>query len=78
MRKIELRNTVFNAVPLKNVVGIGNSTAFQIHVSQGKVHATMGQFEDLAKLTALNETPSNARVAVFRPHKVLSRVLLRR
>ena len=50
-----LRQTQFNAVPLRNVVGVGNFTAYQVCVSRGKVLATPTNHEDF-----INDSPANA------------------
>ena len=55
MRQTELRQTRFNAVPLRNVVGVGNTTAYQIHVTRGKVIATLETIEEF-----VNDSPANA------------------
>ena len=39
MNQNELRLTVFDVAPMKNVVGIGRATAYQIHVQHGPVLA---------------------------------------
>ena len=68
MNQIELRQTVFNAVPLKNVVGVGNSTAYQINVTRGKVHATLGQLE-LASSEPANDSPEASVVCDHQPRR---------
>ena len=55
MNQTELRQTSFEAVPLRNVVGVGNSTAYQICVTRGKVLATIGSLEEFT-----NNSPSNS------------------
>jgi hypothetical protein len=55
MNQTELRQTSFEAVPLRNVVGVGNSTAYQICVTRGKVLATLGSLEEFT-----NDSPSNS------------------
>lgn len=74
MNRIELRQTTFDAVPLKNVVGVGNSTAYQICVTRGKVHATMGKLDMLANEAAANDDHSTPNVRPFQSRSVLSRV----
>jgi hypothetical protein len=55
MSQTELRQTNFDAVPLRNVVGVGNITAYQISVTRGKVLATIGSLEEF-----VNDSPANA------------------
>jgi hypothetical protein len=55
MINAELRQTQFNAVPLRNVVGVGNFTAYQVCVSRGNVIATPTAMEDFIK-----DSPANA------------------
>ena len=55
MSQTKLRQTRFNAVPLRNVVGVGNTTAYQIHVTRGKEIATIETLEEFA-----NRSPANA------------------
>lgn len=55
MKHIKLQETRFEAIPLKNVVGIGNSTAYQISVSTGNLLGTMGPLEELRLKSAGNE-----------------------
>jgi len=50
-----LRQTQFNAVPLRNVVGVGNFTAYQVCVSRGKVLATPISVQDF-----IQDSPANA------------------
>ena len=50
-----LRETRFDAVPLRNVVGVGNFTAYQVCVSRGNVLATPTTNEDFIK-----DSPANA------------------
>lgn len=56
MNQNELRQTVFDVVPLRNVVGIGKAAAFQIHVRHGSVLATPLRSNDLARSAAANES----------------------
>ena len=74
MNMTELRHTRFDAVPLKNVVGVGNSTAYQICVTRGKVHATMGKLETLLNEVAANDNHSTTPVRQIQPRSVLGRV----
>ena len=55
MNSTNLRQTQFDVVPLKNVVGVGNTTAYQIHVTRGKVIATIDTIEEF-----VNDSPANA------------------
>lgn len=55
MNQTELRQTNFAAVPLRNVVGIGSVTAYQISVTRGRVLATIGSLEEF-----VNDSPANA------------------
>ena len=55
MNRTELQQTNFDVVPLRNVVGVGNSTAYQICVTRGKVIASLGTLEDF-----VNNSPANA------------------
>ena len=75
MNRTELRQTTFDVIPLRNVVGVGNSTAYQICVTRGKVHATMGKLDELADITAANDDHSTQNVRQFHPRTLLSRVL---
>ena len=64
--QIEFRQTVFQAQPLQNVVGVGNTTAYQIVVDRG---ALLGQFGDVsvpAQAEILND-PEFARNAAQGP-----------
>ena len=76
MKRIKLPQTFFTAVPMKNVVGIGNSTAYRISVTRGKVHATMGQLE-FADLEAANDAEEARVIPVHRPRQILSRIFYR-
>ena len=55
MNQTELRQTQFDAVPLRNVVGVGNTTAYQISVTRGDVIATFGALQEF-----VNDSPANA------------------
>ena len=55
IKQTELRQTRFDVVPLRNVVGVGNVTAYQISVSRGRTIATIGSLEDF-----VNDSPQNA------------------
>ena len=54
MNQTELRQTRFNAVPLRNVVGFGNRTAYRIHVTRGKVIASIEMLEEFTNRSAAN------------------------
>ena len=55
MKAIAYRQTQFKAEPLRNVVGIGNVTAYQICVSHGPTIGTFGTLEEF-----VNDSPANA------------------
>ncbi len=55
MNSTNLRQTQFDVVPLKNVVGVGHTTAYQICVSRGPVLATLGSLEEF-----ITDSPMNA------------------
>ncbi len=55
MTTIEYRQTFFKAEPLRNVVGIGNVTAYQISVSRGPTVGTFGSLDEF-----VNDSPANA------------------
>jgi len=55
MNRTELRHTNFDVVPLRNVVGVGNSTAYQICVTRGKVLASLGTLDKF-----VSDSPANA------------------
>ena len=55
MKAIAYRQTQFKAEPLRNVVGIGNVTAYQICVSHGPAICTFGTLEEF-----VNDSPANA------------------
>ena len=44
-KRQQLHRAIFEAVPLRNVVGIGNVSAWQIHLTRGPVLATLGAVE---------------------------------
>ena len=54
-RQEQLHRVLFEAVPLRNVVGIGNMSAWQIHLTRGPVLATLGAVEH-----AFDEQAANA------------------
>ena len=55
MNAIEYRQTQFKAEPLRNVVGFGNVTAYQICVRRGPAIGTFGTLEEF-----VNDSPANA------------------
>lgn len=55
MNQTELRHTRFDVVPLRNVVGVGNNTAYQISVTRGETLATIGSLQEF-----VNDSPANA------------------
>lgn len=55
MKAIQYRQTQFKAEPLRNVVGIGNVTAYQICVSHGPTVGTFGTLEEF-----VTDSPANA------------------
>jgi hypothetical protein len=77
MNQNELRQTVFDVAPLRNVVGIGKATAYQIHVRRGPVIAAPVAAADFARRPAANDAQAaEARTAPGRGS--LLRRLLRR
>ena len=63
MNQTELRQTVFEAAPMKNVVGIGRATAYQIHVQHGPLLATPVRRAAFARQAAANDGPSRPSLA---------------
>ena len=55
MQQNELRQTVFEVAPMKNVVGIGRATAYQIIVQQGPLLATPVRRADFSRQAAAND-----------------------
>lgn len=51
-----VRQTIFQVEPLQNVVGVGNTTAYQIIVSQGSTLGTLGNVSVPAQAEVLNDT----------------------
>ena len=51
-----IRQTVFQAQPLQNVVGVGNTTAYSIVVSQGRTLGTFGSVSVPAQAEVLNDS----------------------
>jgi len=54
-KREHLHRAIFEAIPLRNVVGIGNMRAWQIHLTRGPVLATLGPVEQ-----AVDEQAANA------------------
>ena len=50
----QLHKTRFDVTPLRNVVGVGNVTAYQICVTRGPVLATFGTLEEFVNHSPLN------------------------
>ena len=55
MNQVKLQQTQFNVMPLKNVVGVGNTTAYQISVTTGPMLGTMGKLQELPGTSAVND-----------------------
>lgn len=55
MNQNELRQTVFEVAPMKNVVGIGRATAYQINVQQGPLLATPMRRANFVRHAAAND-----------------------
>lgn len=53
-RREQLHRAIFEAIPLRNVVGIGNMSAWQIHLTRGPVLATLGPIKQAADEQAAN------------------------
>ncbi|MGD8346606.1 MAG: hypothetical protein PVI83_05140 [Lysobacterales bacterium] len=53
-RREQLHRAIFEAIPLRNVVGIGNMSAWQIHLTRGPALATLGQVEHSIEAQAAN------------------------
>ena len=51
-----IRQTVFQVQPMKNIVGVGNTAAFQIIVSQGATLGSLGNISVPAQAEILNDT----------------------
>jgi len=63
MNQNELRQTAFEVAPMKNVVGIGRATAYQINVQHGPELATPVRRARFVRQPAANDglnTPSAA------------------
>ena len=54
--QIEFRQTVFQAQPLQNVVGVGNTTAYQIVVDRGALIGHLGDVSVPAQAEILNDS----------------------
>lgn len=55
MNQVKLKQTRFNVLPLKNVVGVGNTTAYQISVTTGPMLGSMGELQELRGASAVND-----------------------
>ena len=55
MLQTELRQTVFEVAAMKNVVGIGRATAYQIHVQHGPLLATPVRRATFLRQSAAND-----------------------
>ena len=77
MNQNELRQTVFDVVPLRNVVGIGKAAAFQIRVQHGRVLATPLRSNDLPRSAAANDAPEVAAKPAARLRTLLRRLTRR-
>lgn len=55
MSQVKLRQTTFDVEPLRNVVGVGNSTAYQISVTRGRMLGRMGALNELQGISAHND-----------------------
>lgn len=58
-----IRQTIFQAQPLQNVVGVGNTTAYQIEVSEGRRLGMFGSISVPAEAEVLNDTPYSRNAA---------------
>jgi hypothetical protein len=54
MDRIEIKQTIFDVEPLKNVVGVGNTAAYRINVEEGRPLGSLGQQIELQSLPAAN------------------------
>ncbi len=77
MNQNELRQTAFDVVPLRNVVGIGRAAAFQIRVQHGRVLATPLRSNELARSAAANDTPEVGATPTGRLRNLLRRLTRR-
>ena len=51
-----IRQTVFQVQPMQNIVGVGNTAAFQIIASQGVTLGSLGNVSVPAQAEILNDT----------------------
>lgn len=56
-----IHQTMFQVEPLKNIVGVGNTTAYQIIVTEGSTLGTLGNVSVPAQAEILND-PEFARI----------------
>lgn len=54
--QVTIRQTVFQVQPMKNIVGVGNTAAFQIIVSPGATLGSLGNVSVPAQAEILNDT----------------------
>ncbi|MEJ2383097.1 MAG: hypothetical protein P8Y54_01725 [Xanthomonadales bacterium] len=77
MNQNELRQTVFDVAPMKNVVGIGRATAYQIHVQYGSVLAKPVRRGQFIAQPAANDGASRDSAAARFLFSALERLLRR-
>ena len=77
MNQNELRQTAFDVVPLRNVVGIGRAAAFQIRVQHGRVLATPLLSNELARSAAANDAPDATATPASHLRSLLRRLTRR-
>jgi len=58
-----IRQTIFQAQPLQNVVGVGNTTAYQIEISEGPRLGMFGSISVPAEAEVLNDTAYSRNAA---------------
>ena len=75
MSQNELRLTVFDVAPMRNVVGIGRATAYQINVQTGPVLAKPVRRAVFASQSAANDGPTNPSSTVGMLSSMLGRLL---
>jgi hypothetical protein len=62
MKQIQLRETIFQVEKLSNVVGIGNSAAYQVVIAPGRNVGNMGEVIEMADVNSHNDAEfSNGR-----------------
>ena len=77
MNQNELRQTLFDVAPVKNVVGIGRATAYQIHVQHGPVLAKPVRRAMFVRQQAANDDLSGPSTTIGLLSSVLGRVFRR-